>query len=96
MDVRDHTAPSYGGFDKRVQLLVTTDGELQVTRSDALYLEILGRITCQLQHLGSEVLQDCGAVHCSGGTNSSMACGASLQMSVDAAHGELKERLSEW
>lgn len=94
--MRDHTAPSYCGLDKRVQLLVTTDGELQVTRSDALYLEVLGRVACQLQHLRSEVLQDRSAVHCSGGTDPSMARGASLQMSVDAAHGELKERPSEW
>ena len=42
-------------------------------------------------HLRSEVLQDCSTVHGRGGTDPSMARGASLQMSVDAAHGKLKE-----
>ena len=32
---------SDGGLDEGVELLVTTDGELQVTRCDALHLEVL-------------------------------------------------------
>lgn len=47
-------------------------------------------------NLSSEVLQDRGAVHCSSGADPPVARGASLQMSVDAAHRKLKERLSEW
>lgn len=46
--------------------------------------------------LRSEVLQDRGTVHGSRGTDPSVARSASLQMSVDAAHGKLKDRPSGW
>lgn len=45
VDVRDDTTTSDGGLDECVQLLVTTDGQLQVTRRDALHLEILAAHT---------------------------------------------------
>lgn len=97
VDVRNHTAPSYGSFDERIQLFITSDCKLQVTWSDALHFEILGSITCQLQHLSREVLQNGGTVHSSSGSHPSMACGASLQVSVDPAHRKLKKRrLSCW
>lgn len=35
-------------LDKGVQLLVATDGQLQVARSDTLHLQVFGGITCQL------------------------------------------------
>lgn len=90
VDVWDHTTASYGSLDKRIQLFITTDRKLQVTWRDPLHLEVLRSITCQLQHLGSEVLQDRSAVHGSSGPDPSMARGASLQMPVDAAHGKLQ------
>ena len=51
MDVRDDTAARNGRLDERVQLLVTTDGELQVARRDALDAQVLGRVTRELEHL---------------------------------------------
>ena len=51
MDVRDDSASGDGRLDERVQLLVTTDGELQVARRDTLHLEILGRVAGQLKNL---------------------------------------------
>ena len=53
MDVRDDTAARDGGLDQRVELLVTTDGELQVARRDALDAQVLGRVTRELEHLGA-------------------------------------------
>lgn len=47
-------------------------------------------------HLSSEVLQNGSTVHCSCGTDPSMARGSSLQMSVDAAHWKLEERPTGW
>lgn len=38
VDVRDHTTAGDGSLDEGVELLVTTDGELQVAGSDALHL----------------------------------------------------------
>ena len=58
MDVRDDTTAGDGGLDEGIEFLVTTDGELQVARSDALDLEVLAGIACELQHLSSQVLED--------------------------------------
>ena len=49
--MRDDSASGDGRLDERVQLLVTTDGELQVARRDTLHLEILGRVAGQLENL---------------------------------------------
>ena len=51
VDVRDHTAAGDGGLDKRVELLVATDGELEVARGDPLHLEVLRGVTGELKHL---------------------------------------------
>jgi len=67
--VGDNTTTSDGGLDEGVELLVTTDSEQQVTRSNTLYLQVLASITGQLKHLGSEVLHDGRGIHGSGGTN---------------------------
>ena len=44
VDVWEDTAESDGGTDKGVELLVTTDGELEMARGDTLDLEILGGV----------------------------------------------------
>lgn len=36
----------------------TANGQLQVAGRDTLHFQILGRVACELQHLGAEVLQD--------------------------------------
>ena len=51
VDVRDDAAARDGCLDERVQLLVTTDGELQVARRDALHAQILGGVASKLKHL---------------------------------------------
>lgn len=53
VEVIIRTTPSDGSLDKRIQLFITTDCKLQVTRSDPLYFEVLGSVTRQLQHLQS-------------------------------------------
>ena len=51
MDVRNDAAAGNGGLDQGVQLLVTTNGELQVTGGDTLHLQVLGGVACQLENL---------------------------------------------
>lgn len=51
VDMRNDTSASDGRLDQTVQLLVTPDGQLQVTRRDTLHLQILGRVTGQLENL---------------------------------------------
>lgn len=42
------TSSSNGCLDKGVQLLVTTNGQLQVARSDTLHFQVFGGVTRQL------------------------------------------------
>ena len=56
VDVGDDTTTGDRGLDERVELLVTTDGELQVARGDTLDLEVLGGVSRELKNLGGEVL----------------------------------------
>ena len=56
---------------------------LQVPGSDPLDLEILGGISSQLEDLGSEILEDGGAVDGSGGSNTTCGETAALQVTVD-------------
>jgi hypothetical protein len=44
VDVGEDTTEGDGGADQGIELLVTTDGELEVARGDALDLEVLGSV----------------------------------------------------
>ena len=86
----DDSTTSDGGLDEGVELLVTTDGELQVTRCDALDLEVLGGVARKLEHLGGEVLQDGSRVDGGGGADAALGGDGVLQEAVDAADRELQ------
>ena len=90
LDVGQDT--SLGNGDSRqelVQLLVVSDGELQVTGDDPGLLVIPGSVACQLEDLSGQVLHDGGHVH--GGTGSDTLSIVSLpQKTVDTSDGELK------
>lgn len=92
VDVRNDTTTSNGRLDECVQLFVSSDGQLQVTGSDTLHLQVLGRVACQLQNLSSQVLEDGCGVDGSGGADTSVAGGPVLRVPVDPAHGELEPR----
>ena len=62
VDAGQDTTEGDGGADEGVQLFITTDGQLQVTRGDTLDLEVLGGVTGQLQNFGSQVLENGGNV----------------------------------
>lgn len=52
------TTKGDGGADECVEFLVTADGELQMTRRDALDFEILGGVAGKLENFGGEVFED--------------------------------------
>ena len=83
MDVGDDSTTSDGGLDQSVQLLVSPDGELEMSGGDSLHLQVLTGVAGQLEDLSREVLQDGGAVHGGGGSNSAAAEGPALQMTMD-------------
>lgn len=58
VDVGDDTTASDSGLDEGIELFVTADSQLQVARGDALHLQVLGGVTCELEHLSGEVLKD--------------------------------------
>lgn len=49
--MRDDTTARDRRLDQAVQLLVSSDGQLQVPGSDTLHLQVLGRVSGQLQDL---------------------------------------------
>lgn len=87
MHVGNDTTTGDGGLDQGVQLLIATDGELQVAGSNTLHLQILGGIAGQLEHLSSQVLQDGSGVHRGGGTNTTVGGGTSLEQPGGSVDG---------
>ena len=83
MNVRNDATSSDGCLDQSVQLLVSPDGQLEMSGCDPLHLEILTGVAGQLEDLGSEVLQDGRAVHGSSGSNSAAAEGPGLEVTMD-------------
>ena len=55
MDVGNDTTTGDGGLDKGVELLISANGQEQMAGRDALHLEILARVTGELEHLGGKV-----------------------------------------
>merc|ERR1719461_1538748 len=90
VDVGDDSTASDGGLDQSVQLLVSPDGELEMSGGDSLHLQVLTGVAGQLEDLSSEVFQDGGAVDSSGGSDSAAAEGPGLEVTVDPSHRELE------
>lgn len=93
VDVRDHTAASDGGLNKRVKLLVAADSKLEMTRGHSLNLQVFAGVSGELEHLSGEVLEDGGSVDCRSGTNTTASADSALQESVNSSHGELFEKV---
>ena len=90
LDVGQYTTLGDGHAGEQfVQLLVVTDGQLQVTRDDPGLLVVAGSVSCQLQNLGCQVLHDGGQVHWSTSTDT-FGIVALSQVTMDPAHWELE------
>lgn len=94
MDVGENTTLSNGDVAKQlVQLLIVSDGELQMSGNDTTLLVVSGSVTGQLENLDGEVLKDGSEVD--GGTSTNSLGVVSLsQESVDSTNGEGKIGLS--
>ena len=90
MDVGKDTTLSDGDSrEKLVQLLVITDGKLQMSWDDSGLLVVTGSIASQLEDLSSEVLKDGSQVDRSTSPHS-LGIVSFAKESVDPAHRELK------
>jgi len=94
VDVRQDTSEGDGGADQSVELLITTDSELQVAGGDTLNFEILGSVSSQLENLSSEILKNSGDVDSGFGTNAHLVLGVVLQETLDTTAGELETSLA--
>ena len=90
VDMGDNTATGDGGLDKGVELLISANGQQKMAGRDALHLEILARVTGELEHLGGKVLHDGGSVHGGGGTDTLLGVHTLLEEAVNTTDGELK------
>lgn len=90
MDVGENTTLSNGDVaEQLVQLLIVSDGELQMSGNNTTLLVVSGGVTGQLENLDGEVLEDGSEVD--GGTSTDSLGVVSLsQESVDSTNGEGK------
>ena len=90
LDVGEDTALGDGHTGKQlVQLLVVTDGQLEVTGDDPGLLVVTGSVASQLEDLSRQVLHD--SSHVDGGTSShTLGVVALAEETVDTSHGELE------
>lgn len=88
MDVRqDTTLGDSNVAQQLVQLLIVSDGELQMTGDDAGLLVIASSVAGQLEDFGGEVLEDGSQVHGGTGTDT-LSVVALSQEAMDTANGE--------
>lgn len=93
MDVGQNTTLSDGDVSQQlVQLLIVSDGELEVTRDDTGLLVVTSGVTSQLEDFGSEVLENGSEVDGSTGTDT-LSVVALAEKTVDTTNGERKTRL---
>ena len=88
---QDTTLGDGDSREKFVQLLVITDGELEMSWDDSGLLVVTGSVASQLEDLSSEVLKDSSQVD--GGTSThALSVVAFAQETVDTSNGELETR----
>ena len=90
LDVGQDTSLGNGDSGQElVQLLVVSDGELEVTGDDPGLLVVTSSVACQLEDLSGQVLHD--SSHVDWGTGSNTLSIVSLsQQTMDTSNGELK------
>jgi len=62
VNVRDHTTASDGGLDQGVELLIASNGKLEMSGSNSFHLKVLASVAGQLENLSSQVLEDGSSV----------------------------------
>jgi len=89
VNVRDYTTTSDSSLDEGIQLLISSDGQLQMPWSNSLHFQILASISSKLKNLCGQVFKDWSQVDSSSCPNSPMGRDPLLQMPVDTTDREL-------
>ena len=93
VDVWENTSAGDGGGAKEsVELLVVSDGELDVSWHNSGLLVVLGGVSGELEDLSGEVLKDGSEVHWGTGSDS-LGVSALLHETGDSSDWELKSSL---
>ena len=88
--MRQYTTKGNGGTDECVEFFVPANGELQVTRRDALDVEVLCSVASQFENFRSQIFEDGGEVDCSFGADAGLVSGDVAQMTFHPAARELQ------
>ena len=89
-DVGEDTSLSNSSVVQQfVEFLVVSDGQKNVSGDNSGLFVVLGGVSCQLQHLSSEVFEDSCQIDGGSGTDSLGVVSVSKETS-DSADGELK------
>ena len=93
VDVGEDTTSSNGSVGhKLVELLIVSDGELDVSGHNSGLLVVLSGVSSELENLSGEVLKNCSEVH--GGTSTDALCETtSLKETGNSADWELETSL---
>jgi histone H2B len=86
---QDSTLGDGDSGQELVQLLVITDGQLQVTRDDSGLLVVASGVSCQLEDFSGQVLHNCSQVDWSSGTDS-LGVVSLAQETMDTTDWELE------
>jgi len=90
VDVWENTSGGDGGILKKsVELLIVSDGQLDVSWDDSGLLVVLGGVTGELENLSGEVLKDGSEVDWSTSSNS-LGVSSLFHESSDSSDWELK------
>lgn len=93
MDVRDDTTTGNGGLDQSIQFFVSSNGQLQVTGSDTLHLQVFARISSQFQYFCRQVFQNGGRIDGRCRSDTVSLVHGVLQETMHTTYGELKTGL---
>jgi hypothetical protein len=93
VDVRKDTTLGNGNVAQElVQLLIVSDGKLEMTGDDTGLLVVTGSVASELENLSSQVLQDSSQVD-GGASTDTLSVVALSQETVDTTNGERETSL---
>ena len=92
VDVWDDTTTSNSSLDEGIELFVSSNSQLEMSWGDSLDLQVLGSVTCELQDLSGEVLEDSSTVDCWSSSDSAVGRDSALEESVDSSDWELNSK----
>lgn len=93
MNVGENTTLGDGDVAQElVQLLIVSDGELEMTRDDTGLLVVAGGVACQFEDFGGEIFENGSEVDGSTGTNT-LGVVALAEKTVDTTNRERETSL---